>query len=67
MEMRILQQRTIAERLKDMPHIAPAYADSPSYHLNYDFEQAIVKIQRNQEHDLTLRERAAAKLFLRDS
>ena len=51
----------------DMPHIDPAYTDTTDYHRNYNFEQAICKIQMRRESELTLLEKDAVKIFLKSS
>jgi len=62
-----LLARLRADTTKELSHIDPNYANKADYHLNYDFENAIIKIQRNSENDLTASERSAVKLFLRPS
>lgn len=60
-----LLARLRADTRKELCHIDPKYADKHDYHLNFDFESAIVKIQRNCESDLSEREKDAVKLFKR--
>lgn len=51
---------------KGLPHIDSNCIDKPDYHLNFDFENAVFKLQRGCENDLTDAEKGSLKLFRRD-
>lgn len=69
-ELTLLQAHGVLDRLRrdcnqPLLHIIPTYADSPTYHLNYHFEQGIIKVQRGAESELSYDERNAITCFLK--
>jgi len=50
---------------KDLVRVALKFADKTDYHINYNFEAGVAKIQRGEEATLTSAEKDAVKCFLK--